>query len=405
MLQRAFHHLLIRRHFWRHATFSEIAELYASRMLRMLAIHISASFISIFLYQEGYSILFIVAYWTCFYVFKMLIVMPATALVGWIGPKHAILFSNILFIPSMIAFALLPEFGPWLLILVGSLQAFSVALYTIGYTIDFSKVKSADHAGKEIAYMNIIEKITTGISPLIGGLIALFAGPQVVLVVAGILFAFAALPLLRTAEQVPPRIKLSFKDFPWQLFRPTIAGQFALGFDVFSSGTAWVLFTSIFIIGVTSNNEVYAIAGALSSVVLFAALAASYVFGKLIDRRRGRELLRFAVIANALTHFMRPFVASPVAIAGLNIANETATTGYAMSYHRALFDNADLSGQRTIYLGMSELLSSAGTAIGGIILLVLLSFLDEQMALEVLFFIAAAISLLILTARFPLFKR
>ncbi len=405
MLQKAFHKILIRRHFWRHATFSEISELYMSRMLRMLAIHISASFISIFLYQQGYSIMFIVAFWTCMYAFKVVIALPAAALVGWLGPKHAILFSNILFIPSMIAFALLPEFGPWLLIFVGIFQGVSMALYTIGYNIDFSKVKSAEHAGKEIAYMNMIEKITTGISPLIGGLFALLLGPQAVLVIAGFFFALAALPLLKTAEQVTPKVHLSFKGFPWHLFRPTIAAQFAIGFDVFTSGTVWILFTTIFIIGIESNNEVYAITGALSSVILFAALAASYAYGRLIDHRRGKELLQYAVIANTITHFLRPFTASPIGIAGLNVANETATTGYVMSYNRALFDNADLSGKRTAYLGISELVSNIGAATGGVILLIMLTIWGEQVSLESFFFIAAIVSLLILTARFPLFKR
>lgn len=405
MFQQFIHTLLRRRHFWRHATFSEISELYASRLLRMLAINIAASFMSIYLYQEGYSVIFIALFWAAFYFFKALIAMPAAALSAWIGPKHAILLSNFLFIPSMVAFALLPQYGAPILIIVGIFQGISSALYAIAYTIDFSKVKNPEHAGKEIAYMNIVEKLTTGLSPLIGGALAFWVGPEVVLVVAGGLFGLAAVPLLRTAEPVSPRQKLAIRGFPWPLLRNMGVAQWAVGFDVFTSGTAWSLFAAIFIIGIAANNEVYLINGILMSVVLLAALGSSYAYGKLIDRKRGKELLQIAVVANALTHASRPFMSLPINVAGLNVANEIATTGYTMSYSRAVFDNADLSGRRTTYVGMLEVIANFGAGTAALVVALLVSVLNEQQGLEVFFFVTAGVVLLVLTARFPLFRR
>ena len=405
MLQKILHRILVRRHFWRHASFSEIAELYASRVLRMLAMHIAASFMSIYLYQQGYPVWMIAAFWAVFYFFKAIIAVPMATIAAWFGPKHGILISNLLFIPSMIAFALAPDYGSWLLILVVIFQGASGALYSISYGIDFSKVKSVEHAGKEIAFMNMVEKVTTGLSPLIGGIIAYLVGPQVVLIIAAFLFTLAALPLLRTAEQVPPRQKLDFKGFPWHLVRPNVIPQMAYGVDVFTSGTVWSLFTAIFIIGIAANNEVYAANGALLSVVIFAALGSSYAYGKLIDRNRGRELLKYAAIANAMTHFLRPVTGSPLAVAGLNVANEAATTGYSMSYTRGIFDNADLSGRRTTYLGIVEILSNLGATIAAAGLIVLTMFMSEQKALESFFYIAAFVVLLIATAKFPLYRK
>ena len=395
----------MRRHFWRHASFSEIAELYASRVLRMLAMHIAASFMSIYLYQQGYPVWMIAAFWGVFYLFKAFISVPMATIAAWFGPKHGILVSNLLFIPSMIAFALAPDYGSWLLIFVILFQGTSGALYSISYGIDFSKVKSVEHAGKEIAFMNMVEKVTTGLSPLIGGVIAYLVGPQIVLIIAAFLFTLAALPLLRTAEQVTPHQKLDFKGFPWHLVRPNIIAQMAYGVDVFTSGTVWSLFTAIFIIGIAADNQVYAANGALLSVVIFAALGSSYAYGKLIDRNRGRELLKYAAIANAMTHFLRPVTGSPLAVAGLNVANEAATTGYSMSYTRGIFDNADLSGRRTTYLGIVETFSNLGAAIAAGMLVVLTMLLGDQKALETFFYIAAFIVLLIATAKFPLYRK
>ncbi len=405
MLEKLLHRFLLRRHFWRYATFSEIAELYASKTMRMLAISMAGSFMSIYLFQTGYSVVFIASFWAAYFGLKALISLPVASLIAWIGAKHSILISNILYIPVMVAFALLPVYGPWLLIVVAVLQAISTSLFMIAYNIDFSKVKSATHAGKEIAYMNIVEKVTYGVSPLIGGLLAFLVAPEFVLIVSGVLFALAALPLLATAEPEAPRQKLQFAGFPWHLVRGMGVSQSAYGFDVFTSGNAWSLYVAIFIIGITSSNEVYLVNGLLLSVVVVAAIAASYTYGLLIDRKKGKQLMRVAIIANALTHVSRPFISTPVSVAGLNIANEAATTGYTMSYRRAVYDNADLSGRRTLYLGILEVLGSTGAALSAGVLAILASSFGNEIGLKVFFVVTGLVVLLILTARFPLYRR
>jgi len=397
--------MLLRRHFWRHATYSEIAELYMSRMLRMAALYIASAFMSIYMYQNGYGIGQIAIFWSVFYLFKTISALPVAALVARIGPKHGILISNLLYIPSMISFAFLPILGPWLLLPVLVLQGISATMYSIGYTIDFSKVKSVEHAGKEIAYMNILEKITTSISPLIGGILAYFFGPQFVLVVAAVLFALAAVPLFNSGEQVQVGKKLNFVGFPWRLIRQHWMAQVAVGFDVFTSGTVWTLYTAVIVIGISSNNDIYVITGILLSVVLIATLISSYVYGKIIDKNGGRVLMKASIIANSLTHLMRPFINSPIMVAGANVANEVATTGYTMPYTRAVFDNADLSGHRVTYIGMVDMLANFGAFLGAGILGILVLVAGSTFALTNFFFIAGVVVLLVLTAHFSLYKK
>lgn len=406
MVKSFFHSLLLRRHFWRYASLSEVAELYVSRMLRMAALNIAGVFMSIYLYQLGYTIAIIGLFWAGFFGLKTILALPIARIIAWIGPKHAILISNILYIPAMVSFALLPVFGTWLLYVSLLFQAVSATMYSIGYLIDFSKVKSIEHAGKEIAFMNIFEKVTAGLSPLIGGFIAFLFGPQVVIVIAAILFAMAAAPLLRTGEPVRINQKLTFRGFPWHLIRGHGVAQFSYGFDVFTSGTVWSLYVAVVILGLTSSsNNVYAITGLLISVVFVVAIVASYTYGKIIDKSKGAELMRASAIANAATHIIRPFVVSPVTVAGLNAANELATTGYTLPYTRAVFDNADLSGSRVTYLGVVETLSNFGAAVAALLLSVVAFSTSAEIALRVLFFATAGVVLLILTARFPLYKK
>jgi len=406
MVKSFIHTIFLRRHFWRYSTFDEVAELYVSRMLRMAALYLISSFMSIYMYQIGYSVAQIAFLWCGLYMFKAVISLPVARLVAWIGPKHSILISNILYIPVMVGFAMVPQFGIGLLIPTFIVQGISAALYGIAYNVDFSKVKSLEHAGKEIAYMNIFEKVTTGVSPLVGGFIAYLWGPQVAIIAAATLFALAAVPLLRTGEPVRVNQKLTLRGFPWKLLFRHSMGQFGLGFDVFASGTVWTLYVAIAIIGLsTSNNNVYAITGILTSVVLVVAIVASYTYGRLIDRRRGGDLMKISTIANALTHLIRPFVQTPVTVAGLNAANELATTGYMLPYTRAVFDNADLSGVRVTYLGVSESVANFGAGMAALILGLMTLATSEAFALHNFFFIAAGVVLLILTARFPLYKK
>src|SRR5690606_35301784 len=137
-------------------------------------------------------------FWTLYCVYKIIVALPVAKYAATFGPKHGILLSNLLYIPALVVFSFVPRWGIPALIAVVAIQGVSATLYSVSHLIDFSKVKSLDHAGKEIAFMNIVEKIATGLSPLLGGLLALLAGPQVTIWVAAALFGLASLPLFAT---------------------------------------------------------------------------------------------------------------------------------------------------------------------------------------------------------------
>lgn len=405
MIRQFFHRFLLRRHFWRYATFSEVAEIYTSRTLRTMAINLAAALMSVYLYQNGYSLLFIAGYWAVYYFLKMFMSLPWAKYVAYYGPKHATLLSNLLYIPALIAFTYVPDWGLAAMAVTCVLQGASATLYDLSYLVHFSKVKNVKNAGKEIAYMNMFEKVTTGLSPLLGGVLAFVAGPVATLWAAAGLFVVASVPLFFSPEPTKTGQKIVFRGFPWRLTWRSLVAETAVGFDVMASGTVWSLFVAVGILGVTGNG-VYAKLGALLSVVLLAALAASYLYGRLIDRRRGGDLLRFSVIGKSITHALRPFVGTVGGVAGMNIANEMATTGYAMAFTRGLFDTADLSGQRITYMGLVSLAANVGAAIsGGVLCLTILLVGSELGGMQVFFGVSAIVVLLIATPKFYLYRK
>lgn len=399
MLQSFIHRLLKRRHFWRYATFDEVAELYASRTLRAVAQYMVALFVALYLYQQGYSLLFIACYFAVQFALRIPLSYGAALYAARFGPKHGILAGNLLYIPALVCFTLVPEYGVYAIAGFGLFQSLSMTVYNLSYMVDFSKVKHVDHAGKELGFMQIFERIAASLSPFIGGVVAFLFGAEATMWLAAVLFAAASWPLLRTAEQTKIGQKLDFKGFPWRATWRSLRAETAVGFDHIASNIVWVLFIAIVLLA-GSGDDMYLKIGAFASVTVVTSFIAAYSFGRLIDRRRGGDLLRIATIANALTHLFRPFVSTAPAVVSTNVINEVATTGYSMAFTRGVFDAADRSGHRIVYLFFIEVALNFGAMLACLVFAGLLLVTSAVFAMQLFFVITAAYVLLLMSGRF-----
>ena len=361
MIYKLIHLFFRRRHFWRDASFDEIAELYVSRLLTMFAHNAIVMFSAVYMYQLGYSLLFIVGFYLAVYFVKLPMTFVAGHLTAKWGPKHAILISNLLRIPALGMFAFVEQLGIVSIVVFGVLQGIAVVCYNIGYTVDFSKVKDGDHVGKEIGVMQIIERIARVVAPLVGGVVAAFVSPVATVVGACMLFAVATKPLLRTVEPTMTHTPVGYRRLPWRLVWRTLVAQWAYGVDFVTSGIVWTMFAAA-IVFANTGEVVYAALGGLASLGVFASIVMSYMFGRMIDRHRSSGLLVFGAVGNMVIHLFRPLSLTPASVVGVNIASETATSAYAMALMRVQFDTADLSGARIAYLTLCE----AAAIVGGI---------------------------------------
>jgi len=399
-----FYNFIKRRHFWRYATFSEIAELYISRTLRVVAMYIASGFTTVFLYKQGYSLQFILICWASLYFLRCILIFLSSFFIAKVGPKHGTLISNLLYIPAMVAIGLMPGIGMAGIVIWVIFGSISSAIYQLCYVVDFSKVKNVEHAGKEIAFMNIFDKVAIGLSPILGGLIALIFSPQVVMIISAALFAFAAGPLLKTSEPVKTQQKIDFRGFPWRMAARSMVAQLGVGFDVVTTGVVWGLFVAIVILS-ESGKSIYLDLGILSSVSIIVAIFASYAYGKLIDKSRGGLLLVYSVIANSIVHLFRSVASVPSSAVGVNVTNELATAGYNMAYLRGEFDTADLSGHRIVYLCAISVVSNLGALIGCLACLVCILLLGDASGMRLFFVVSAVAVLIIGTANFRIYRK
>lgn len=400
-IRRIIYQFLERQHYWRYVDFGELAELYATRMMRTMAVSMVSGLLAIYLYRLGYTLVFISLYFMAYFVVRALLMWPTALLIARIGPKHTILISNLLFVPALGALTTVGEFGIAALCVTGLLQATSVTLYVVAHLVDFSKVKHSEHAGKELGFMNMIDRIATSLSPLLGGVIAYLFGPHATMWAAAILFAIAAVPLFFTAEPTRTRQILTLRGFNWRKALPGMVAEIGCGVDFVVSSSLWTLFVAISILGV-STNAVYAKVGALATVTLLSSLVFSRLFGVLIDRRRGGELLRASVVGNSILHLARPFIGSISGVAIVNVVNESVTTGYAMPFMRGMFDVADdLPGYRIVYVTIMEaVLALSAACTYGVIALLVAGFGDID-GMKLGFVFCAIATLTIALHRFP----
>lgn len=399
MLKTIIHILFRKRHYWREISFDEVAELYVSRLMTVFASNIFSVFAAVYLWKLGYGLVAIGLFYTWWYLMKALVFsLPAAKYVARFGPKHAIFVANLLRIPSLVAFAFASEYGLPAIIVFGLFQQAAVSLYTIAYLDDFSKVKHSDHAGKEIGYMDIIEKFSRAVSPLVGGALATAVSPNAAIILAALLFTLAALPLFRTAEPVATGMRLRLRGLPWRHIWRSCATSFADGYDFVVSGVVWTLFISV-IVFAGSGNEVYAIIGGLASLGVVVASLSAYMFGQLIDKHRGLELMVSSAMGKSMVHLFRPFATSVPGVAATGIVSEITATGYMMAFIRIVFDRADSSGNRLGYLSVLEVVRNIGAAAATTMMVLLVWLAGDYAGFAFSFVVAAFVHLLFLLSR------
>lgn len=403
MVKQFFLQLMKRRHFWRFASFSEVADLYAARLMRTIAINLGSAFISVFMLKLGYSIIVVALFWVAYFILKTVMAIPLAQMIAYIGAKKAILVSNFLYIPSMIAFVFLPEIGWPSLLVTGVFQSISAILYDMGYLINFSRVKNNNKAGREVALMNIVEKVAKSISPLLGGLLAMFFDPRITIVASILFFILAAWPMMRSEDSMTKGFRLAPRRFPWRTTSTSLMMQLPMGFDSFATTQAWSIFL-VSLILTTSGNQAYAELGAITSIVLIVSLVSAHIYGKIIDQKAGAPLLFWTAVGNSILHIFRAFVRTPVMAVGTNAANEVVATGYSMAFMRGMFDVADRSGYRVFYIGMSQLMINLGAAFAASVLALFMVLFDMTYGFGIFYVMTAVIVACTAFAKFKIYS-
>jgi hypothetical protein len=176
-----------------------------------------------------------------------------------------------------------------------------------------------------------------------------------------------------------------------------------MGFDMFASSIVWGLFIAIVLLPL-AGNKIYATLGVLSSITAIVAIVSSSIFGKLIDRKKGDLLLKTGVGINVIGHLFRAFISTTFGAVGVNLFNEVAATSIGMSFMRGIFDIADTSGYRMMYLMLISMVKSVGAAIASVTVILLILLSDGNSYFQIYYIITAIVCSFVFFCRFKLYR-
>lgn len=367
MIRKFLHSLLLRHHFWRHANFDELSQIYISSFFRSIAITLVGVFIPVFLYDLDYTFVQIFWFYISYFSFRAILHIPVAYVLARIGPKHTIILSFAFQIISSLSLMTLPEYQ-WPLWLIALLWSAANNLFFTAYHVDFSKVKHKDHSGKEMGFANILQHLGGAIGPIGGGIIATVFGPQYIFMAMTLMLIIGLVPLLSSAEPIKTKQHISFARLPFRKVARDALSYSGLTISHQFTVVVWPLYLALYALGA----NVYLELGALQSIGFFVSIVSAYAIGKIVDAKRGRSLLRASVVADSFIQLCRPFVASLPFALFVNTVGETSATGLRISFQKGMYDAADdLPGNRIVYISYLEAVASIVKALAWVLLLII----------------------------------
>ena len=397
MIKNALHKILSHRHFWRTKSFSELNELYVAMLVRGMSLSMMGLFVPIFLLSIGYSLTKILLVVFIYFATRVFTDIGAAFLVARFGPKHIMIFGQILLTISSLLFLTLEQMQ-WSIVLLGSIWGASQSCFFISFDTDFSKIKHRLHAGKELGYIEIMGKLGAIIGPIIGGIISILLGPQYIFAISTILMIIGLSPLLKTKEPVKTRQKLDYRGFAQTDIGGSLPAIVATHLENNLSVVMWPLFLALFVLPVSG---VFFKIGILSSISVFMAVLSARYFGRVVDEQQGRRVLHVSAVINSVLHIAKPFVSTYGVAFGVGVINEVVTVGYRLPFLKGYYDQTDeFPGHRIVYISIIECFSSFVKATIYAVLIILSVTTTTRVTLTVAFMIAAIASLFIMTEKF-----
>jgi hypothetical protein len=384
------------RHPWRKITFSELSEIYLAVFLRTVAIGMVGIFVPLYLLSSGYRLQDVLLYYALFYAFGTVNDVWVAYLIARFGPKHVMRVSFLLQVVFSVLLINL-HYIPLAVLTLSVVASVASTMYFLPYHVDFSKIKHPKHGGKELGFLQIMERVASVIGPLGGGLLATFVSPQAAFWAAAIAMLIATIILMLTPEPMQTHQKLNFKGLK---IRNEWRDYFSFAMLCVENSTT-ILLWPIYLAAVVFSSAAYIKIGGVASLSVFVAIIVAVPLGKLLDNQKGKLMIKYGTVANSVVHMGRLFVNGVPGAIAVASANEPVTLVYKMAYLKGYYDSADdHPGYRIVYLTIHEIIGDSARASFWFILAAISLFATPYVTCAIGFGVAAVASLLIRTERF-----
>jgi len=369
---------------YRHFLFgkTELDELYASSLVRHLAMAIVNIFVPIYLYGLGYSIPVILLFYglkSCFHAFFAHI----SAKISFrLGIKKAILASS----PFLILYYLLltQASNAYVLLPAAVFLGISDALYWIPFHTYFTKSSDYKNRGKEVGIYDAFVVVASFLGPLIGVAIFAFYGFSSALLIAGAMIFASAIPLFFTKDS-KPRERYRFGRLNKNLF----TASFGNGLRLLADEVAWPIFVFVALGSI-------AVFGYLVSLGMLVSLATIAVASFLADKHKKRKMLAAASVSESALWIARAFISTLYQFVFAEIIFRIAQIIRWLPFQAIYYNKAAASKSIVRYTVQREVGIHTGVAAGALTAFAIFSLTGLLQAIFVLGVIGALMHIAII---------
>ncbi|MYB40189.1 MFS transporter [Candidatus Saccharibacteria bacterium] len=375
----------------------ELKRLYTSTSLYTLGLSLVSVFIPIYLYSLGFSISAIAFFYVVHYAFRLVAVFPIAKLVERLGVKHIMAASYLLTFLKVVLLITLPDIG-WPLWFIAVVEGLDHSTYFLPYHIGVSKLKKRKAAGKQLSVIYQWNNLAGALGPILGGVIAQFFGVVYALIITAGVIVVSIIPLTRSPEPLrePQNMKLS--RFPWKSIKGDIGNQIGSSVNQLGTQGIWTMFLGIYVF---TQGNAYLGLGILSSVSFIFAIVIARYFGRLVDRGKGRPLLRVSALAQSAANLGRVFIASPPVAYVFNLIAEPIKIGSSLPCsHGAMARGDELSKNRILYMTVMEAINYVPKTLLWLGVFIIASLGHDKFGLQFVFLAGIPAAWLILSERF-----
>lgn len=371
----------------------EAYELYAASLLSHLGTSIVSIFLPILMLGLGYSLAFVAGYFLAYFLMSFLSHRCiAYKVISGFGTKKSL--SLALFLQAL-GYASVAISGTdfILSVLVVGLVVLSVseALRWEAYHVDFLRFVDQNRESAQISFTQIMNRVGVVGGPLIAGLSSALFGPVFTLWLGAGMLAFSGVPLLFTKDFYP-EYKESEKRGAAN--RRQLLANFGINFDSNTSVLIWPIFLYILFDNNFSSTGILISAGFMISAIGIAILA------RVSDRNDDYKdkIMLSMTITRAITHLLRAISVVPVFAIFTNMLGELGSMQKPSSYIARFYDHGKRAKNPLLYIRSVEQAAGLGRSASWAVFLVGVIFI-EAFAFEIIFIVAATLSLLMLKMR------
>ena len=361
----------------------ELGEVYASILIRNLALSLVSIFVPIYLLTQtniGFGGLII--YYFIQAIFLFLFYFISASLCYKYGTNKTILSS----IPFyLIFFFILYNYydSIYLMYLSAIVVGVAQGLFWFAFNYEFAEVSDKKHRGEEVKFWYFFSSIIGTIGPLLGGLLLSTEGFNTIFFISSVLFLLSAAPLFRSkTRKLKNKIKWT-NCFKIKYF--SVAPKyFAQGFRIEINSIFWPLF--IFLI----LGEYFKTGFIFSGVALVSSIVIWFV-GNKIDKIDKKVFSGLSTVFDGVISITRAFVSNFAHIIGVSAASGVSSGISEISTTALAYDseNKRKIGEHILFREM--ILTSARFTLFAILFF---SGLDIMSNLKLAFFLLAGVSIL-----------